>query len=123
MSALPVHDERSGDWAALVAAAVARDHRPGTPADKQARAIASDPCLWAHPERIAQAVAHQAHWRGSCQHDHDRTLPCGCRQERAALADLWAGKARMAAARAAGGVALDVLDRQALALDRGARPS
>jgi hypothetical protein len=29
----------------------------------------------------------------------------------------------MAAARAAAGVALDDLDRQALALDRGARPS
>lgn len=123
MSALPVHDERSGDWAALVAAAVARDHCPGTPADKQARAIASDPYLWAHPERIAQADAHQSRRPGSCQHDHDRTLPCDCPPEPAALADLWAGKARMAAARAAAGVALDDLDRQALALDRGARPS
>jgi hypothetical protein len=105
-------------WADRLTGLVAADDRPGTPADKQARALARDPYLWAHPEHTARHLAHQARHRGACANDSDRAQPCDCPPAPGLLAALWAGKARMAAARAAAGVPLNDLDRQAL--DRGA---
>jgi hypothetical protein len=54
----------------------------------------------------------------SCASDSDRAQPCDSPSSPAVLADLWAGKARMAAACAAAGLPVDDLDRQAL--DHGA---
>jgi len=105
-------------WANRLAALIETDRRPGTPADKQARAVARDLYLWAHPEHTARHIAHQARRLGSCASDSDRAQPCDCPPSPAVLADLWAGKARMAAACAAAGLPLDDLDRQAL--DHGA---
>lgn len=106
-------------WADRLAALVEADTQAGTPADKQARALARDPYLWAHPEHTARHIAHRAHQHGSCANDSDRTQPCDCPPLPAVVADLWAGKARMAAARAAAGVPLNDLDREAL-LHKGA---
>jgi hypothetical protein len=107
-------------WADRLAAAVAGDDWPGTTADKRARAIAADPFLWAHPERIARDRAHQVRQRGACANDLDPTEPCDCPPDRVALTGRWAGLARMVAARAAVGQPLNELDRQALGLDPGA---
>jgi hypothetical protein len=108
----------ASSWADRLTALVEADRRPGTPADKQARALARDPYRWAHPEHTARHIAHQARRRGSCSKDSNRTQPCDCPPLPTVLADLWAGKARMAAARAAAGLPLNDLDRQAL--DHGA---
>jgi hypothetical protein len=105
-------------WAARLAALIQKDRQTGTPADKQARALARDPYLWAHPQRIARHLAHRGRQSGSCANDTERTQPCDCPPHPAVLADLWEGKARMAAARTAAGLPLDDLDRQAL--DHGA---
>jgi hypothetical protein len=110
----PDPDTVAGGWADRLAARVAADPGPGTPADKQARALARDPYLWAHPQHTARHLAHQAHHRGSCANDTDRAEPCSCPPAPAVLAQLWAGKARMATARAAAGLLLNDLDRQAL---------
>jgi len=104
----------ASNWASRLAALVEADTQPGTPADKQARALARDPYLWAHPERIARDLAHREHPSGSCSNDTDRAQPCDCPPLQAVLADVWEGKARMAAARAAAGLPLNDLDRQAL---------
>jgi hypothetical protein len=109
------YGRRGGGWLPRLTARAATDDRPGTPADKEARAIARDPYLFAHPERIARARAHSARHRGACANDRDRAEPCDCAPFPAGLAALWAGRARMAAARAAAGRPLDDLDREALA--------
>ena len=104
----------TGTWAERVAAHMALDLGPGTPTDKQARALARHPELWAHPERTAQAHAHEARHRGTCAADNDPTLLCDCTPYPDALAAAWAGLTRMAAARRAAGQPLNDLDRQAL---------
>ena len=111
-------------WAGRLVALVAADGGPGTGADKQARALARDPFLWAHPEHTAGHLAHQARRRGVCSNDNDRAQPCDCPPAPALLAGLWDGKARMAAARRAAGRPLADLDHQALARvdDPGADP-
>jgi hypothetical protein len=114
------YGRRGGGWLPQLAAREATDARPGTPADKQARAIARDPYLWPHPERLAQARAHQARHRGVCANDRDRGEPCDCQPNPAVLAALWAGRARMAGGRSGGGHLLNDLDRQALHLEPGA---
>jgi hypothetical protein len=67
-----------------------------------------------HPEAIARTRAHQRRHPGACAADRDRTAGCDCLPHPADLAAVWAGRARMAAARAAAGQPLDDLDRQAL---------
>src|SRR5262249_16781292 len=64
------------------------DRQAGTPADKQARALARDPYLWAHPERIARDLAHRERPTGSGANDTDRARPCHCPPLHAFLADL-----------------------------------
>jgi hypothetical protein len=123
VSATTIRYGHRGGWLSPLPARVATEDRPGTPADRVARATAWDPDLFAHPERIAQARAHSACDRGACAHDQDRTQPCDCEPAPAEVAALWAGRARMAAARAAAGQLPDDLDREALAHPKpGATP-
>jgi hypothetical protein len=90
-----------------------------------------------HPETLAQGRAHKCQdpgrlspcpivapghvcpERGTCRRRKGGRagppVPCTCTPDPADLAELWAGRARMAAARLAAGVALDALDREALA--------
>jgi hypothetical protein len=74
-----------------------------------------------HPDTIAATRAHQRHC-GSRTHPVGETCPA--RPEPDDIAAVWAGRARMAAARRAAGQPLDDLDRQALARldDTGADP-
>jgi hypothetical protein len=74
-----------------------------------------------HPEHITATRAHQHHC-GTCTHPNGETCPA--QPDRADLACIWAGRARMAAAGRAAGRPLDDLDRQALARldDLGADP-
>jgi hypothetical protein len=73
-----------------------------------------------HPDTIAATRAHQRHCGGRA---HPPGEPCPARPDRADRADIWAGRARMAAARRAAGQPLDDLDHQALARpDLGADP-
>jgi hypothetical protein len=64
-----------------------------------------------HPETIAATRAHQRHCGGRT-HPHGEVCPA--RPDPEDLAAIWAGRARMAAARRAAGRPLDDLDRQAL---------
>lgn len=82
-----------------------------------------------HPEAIAAALAHVERRGRGCARTADaasrsagdrRRVACTCTPDPETLAEVWAGRARMAAARAAAGVALDVTDREALA--RAAAP-
>ena len=92
---------RGASWLDQVAARVAADHGRGTPADKQARALARDPYLWSHPERSAQARAHKARARGACSSDCDPAAMRDCPCDPDELAAIWAGVTRMASARLA----------------------
>lgn len=68
-----------------------------------------------HPEAIATARAHQRAAAADCPAKTDRSEPCVCRPDSDDLAEVWAGRARMARARQVAGVALDDVDREALA--------
>ncbi len=69
----------------------------------------------AHPDVIAVTRAHQRRKRGTCASDDRMTdLPCDCRADPDDLAAVWAGRARMAAARRAAGQPLDTVDHLAL---------
>jgi hypothetical protein len=105
---------RGASWAVQVAALVATDPTSAALTDKQARALARDPYLWSHPERIAQARTHKARPRGACSSDHDAAVPCDCPCDPDELAGIWAGVRRMATARLAAGQPLNDLDREAL---------
>jgi hypothetical protein len=71
----------------------------------------------AHPEHTARHIAHEARRGGSCANDTDRAQPGDCPSLPPVLAELWAGKARIAAAtRAAAALPLNELDRRALDL-------
>jgi hypothetical protein len=74
-----------------------------------------------HPETIAATQAHRRHCGGR---HHPPGDECPARPNPEELADIWAGRARMAAARLAAGRPLDDIDRQALARldDLGADP-
>jgi hypothetical protein len=74
-----------------------------------------------HPDTIAATRAHQHHC-GTRAHPTGETCPA--QPDPADVAGIWAGRARMAAARRAAGVPLDDLDRQALVRldDPGADP-
>lgn len=71
-----------------------------------------------HPETIATTRAHRARQPGTCANDRNETprLPCDCQPDPHDLEQVWAGRARMAKGREAAGVALDSIDREALAL-------
>lgn len=64
-----------------------------------------------HPERVAQERAHLRRCRGP--HKDGR---CPAVPDPDVLAELWAGRARMARARQAAGAFLDDVDRHALLL-------
>lgn len=68
-----------------------------------------------HPETIATTRAHQRATAGACPAKTDRAEPCACRPDPDDLAEVWAGRARMARARKAAGAPLDDIDREALA--------
>jgi hypothetical protein len=74
-----------------------------------------------HPHTIAATRAHQHHC-GTRTHPLGETCPA--RPDPADVAEVWTGRARMAAARRAAGQPLDDLDRQALTRldDPGADP-
>jgi hypothetical protein len=65
-----------------------------------------------HPETIAASRAHQRHCGGRAHQPGDA---CSARPDSADVAEVWAGRARMAAARRAAGQPLDHVDHQALA--------
>lgn len=55
-----------------------------------------------HPFSIAKGQAHKAQQKGSCASDdkrHTPALPCDCTPDAQTLAEVWAGRARMARAR------------------------
>lgn len=68
-----------------------------------------------HPASIATARAHQRAAAVDCPAKTDRAEPCICRPDPGDLAEVWAGRARMARARQAAGRPLDDVDREALA--------
>jgi hypothetical protein len=73
-----------------------------------------------HPETIAATHAHRRDCDGRT---HAAGEACPARPDPDELAGIWAGRARMAAARLAAGQPLDDIDRQALARhDLGADP-
>jgi hypothetical protein len=74
-----------------------------------------------HPETIAATHAHRRDCGGGT---HPAGEECPAQPDPADVADIWAGRARMAAARLAAGRPLDDLDRQALVCldDLGADP-
>ena len=74
-----------------------------------------------HPETIAATHAHRRDCGGRT---HTPGEECPCRPGPADVAEIWAGRARMADARRAADRPLDDLDRQALARldDLGADP-
>jgi hypothetical protein len=80
----------------------------------QARALLRVRGLWFDPERIPQVHAHTHRHRGVCANDTDRIAPCDCVSAPVVLAAVWAGRARVAAARAAAGQPLDDTDPTAL---------
>jgi hypothetical protein len=65
-----------------------------------------------HPETIAATRVHE---RGCGGHAHGVGEACPACPDPEELAGIWAGRARMAAARRAAGQPLDDIDRQALA--------
>jgi hypothetical protein len=73
-----------------------------------------------HPETIAATRAHRRDCGGRTHPPGDE---CPARPDPDEVAGIWAGRARMAAARRAAGVPLDDIDSQALARhDLGADP-
>jgi hypothetical protein len=80
-----------------------------------------DLSLLFHPETVAATHAHRRDCGGRT---HPPGEECPARPDPADVADTWAGRARMAAARLAAGRLLDDLDRQALTRldDLGADP-
>ena len=73
-----------------------------------------------HPETVA---ATRAHNRGCGGRTHAAGEACPARPDREERTGIWAGRARMAAARRGAGQPLDDIDRQALARhDPGADP-
>lgn len=123
MSGQPARDirygRRGGRWV---------DHAPGQlldelrqlRQDQDAGGVPAGPVDRArlfHPHAIAVARAHERRWPGSCASDDTVTTPrppCDCQPDPEDLAQVWAGRARMAAARRAAGVALDDVDLEAL---------
>ena len=106
------HRRRGGRWLA---------HHPGRLLAEiraiiaQARADGWQPADLSrlfHPETIAATHAHRRDCGGRTHPPHDE---CPARPDPDELADIWAGRARMAAARRAAGQPLDDIDRQALA--------
>jgi hypothetical protein len=82
------------------------------PAD-HARPAPIDIAARLHPEAIARDRAH--HRARRCPAKASRGhKPCTCQPDPADLADVWAGRARMARARQAAGLDLNRLDREAL---------
>jgi hypothetical protein len=73
-----------------------------------------------HPNAIGKARAHERRVRGTCGIDaatskkERRELACTCVVDPADLADIWAGRARMAAARRVVGAPLDRIDIEAI---------
>lgn len=66
-----------------------------------------------HPDNIARDRAH-ANTPSCPANDRNQPEPCTCQPDPDDLAAVWAGRARMAAARKAAGKPLDDIDRQAL---------
>lgn len=64
-----------------------------------------------HPDTIARARAHDR----TCPARHPESEACPAQVDAEDLAELWDGRARMAAARGAAGVPLDDIDLEALA--------
>lgn len=64
-----------------------------------------------HPDTIAGARAHDR----TCSGSHPEGEACPAPVDAEDLADMWVGRARMAAARRAAGVPLDDIDLEALA--------
>lgn len=86
------------------------------PSDR-ARPVRFDSARRAHPEEIARGRAHASPARRTahkCATTADPPGPCDCPPELGALAEVWAGRARMALARQAAGQPLDDIDRQAI---------
>lgn len=71
-----------------------------------------------HPETIAVTRAHSRRKPGTCSSDDPKlAVGCDCRADPVDLREVWAGRARMAAARAAAGKPLDAVDREAMAME------
>jgi len=74
-----------------------------------------------HPETIARHRAHDRRDPGTCAKEtagstaERRRVACSCQPDPVDLEAIWAGRARMAAARRTAGRPLDAVDRQALA--------
>jgi hypothetical protein len=109
------YGRRGGGWLPSGPAQGPAEPPDARSAAAAARALLRVRGLWFHPERIARAHAHTHRHRGVCANDTDRTAPCDCAPDPVVQAELWAGRARMAAARAAAGQPLDDTDRTALA--------
>lgn len=68
-----------------------------------------------HPESIATTRAHNRRPPGTCASDEKRHPGrCDCRPDPDDLAEVWAGRARMAGGRRAAGAPLDATDVEAL---------
>jgi hypothetical protein len=65
-----------------------------------------------HPQAIARDRAHQR--TPTCPARKPQGGECTCAYDPLDLADVWAGRARMARARTAAGLTLNRLDREAL---------
>lgn len=82
------------------------DYTPPTPYDLTRRA---------HPEEIARSRAHASRERRTVHRCASADgAPCDCPPGLGDLADVWRGRARMAAARRAAGQPLDPTDHEAL---------
>lgn len=99
-----LYGRRGGRWAHAETGHLVEAVR----AAKNPRRRAVDLARRAHPEELARARAHGR----DCRHRPDE--PCTARPDERDLDELWAGRARMATARAAAGVDLDRIDREAL---------
>jgi hypothetical protein len=93
------YGNRGGGWLPAPARVPSGSLGPFTP-----------PAEWStHPDDIAR---RRAHGRRPCVIAPG--TPCVCRPDPADLAEVWSGRARMAAARRDAGRPLDDIDRQAL---------
>jgi hypothetical protein len=65
-----------------------------------------------HPDVVARSRAHERHCRDEAAHKGDE--PCPAEADPDDLEAIWAGRARMAWARVAAGVAVDRIDQEAI---------
>jgi hypothetical protein len=98
------YGRRGGGWLPAPPAAPAEAPQPRPPLDLSGQF---------HPRAIAATRAHQRTPTCPARKSKGRE-PCTCVPDPVDIAEIWAGRARMARARRAAGIPLDRLDHEAI---------